>query len=169
IEAHGTSTIVGDAIELEVLDDVFKERNRDKKIALGSIKSQIGHLKSAAGIASLIKVVLSLHHQTLPPSINFETPNPNINWEISPFYVNTKSLKWSTPTTGTRIAGVSSFGFGGTNYHAILEEYIPGKTKGHLPTLISPSELKRLLSGVSPIKQEFDIFLNQDKWQEYLK
>ncbi|MCK5158999.1 MAG: type I polyketide synthase, partial [Candidatus Heimdallarchaeota archaeon] len=168
VEAHGTSTTVGDVIEMQVLNELA-EKAPHSSIALGSIKSQIGHLKSAAGIASLIKVVLSLHHQTLPPSINFETPNPNINWEISPFYVNTKSLKWSTPTTGTRIAGVSSFGFGGTNYHAILEEYIPGKTKGHLPTLISPSELKRLLSGVKISPEEFDIILNQDKWQEYLK
>ncbi len=174
VEAHGTSTTVGDVIELQVLNELA-EKAPYSSIALGSIKSQIGHLKSAAGIASLIKVALALHHKILPPSINFEIPNPNINWDISPFFVNTKSQKWIEPKTGTRIAGVSSFGFGGTNYHTIIEEYIPGKTKGHLPTLISPSELQRLLAGVkispdvSPVKQEFDIILNQEKWQEYLK
>ncbi|MBK5112324.1 MAG: SDR family NAD(P)-dependent oxidoreductase [Candidatus Heimdallarchaeota archaeon] len=174
VEAHGTSTTVGDVIEMQVLNELA-EKAPHSSIAIGSIKSQIGHLKSAAGIAALIKVALSLYHKTLPPSINFETPNPNINWDISPFYVNTKSQKWLTPKTGTRIAGVSSFGFGGTNYHAIIEEYIPGITKGHLPALISPAELQRLLSGVqisqgvSPVKQEFDIILNQEKWQEHLK
>ncbi len=174
IEAHGTSTTVGDVIEMQVLNELA-EKAPKSSIAIGSIKSQIGHLKAAAGIAALIKIALSLHHKTLPPSINFENPNPHIKWDTSPFFVNTKSQKWVAPQTGTRLAGISSFGFGGTNYHAILEEYLPGKTKGHLPTLLSPSELQSILanarisSGVSPIGQEFDIILNQEKWQEYLK
>ncbi|MHA1123238.1 MAG: beta-ketoacyl synthase N-terminal-like domain-containing protein, partial [Candidatus Heimdallarchaeota archaeon] len=174
IEAHGTSTTVGDVIEMQVLNELAAKAPHSS-IAIGSIKSQIGHLKAAAGIAALIKTVLSLYHKTLSPSINFKTPNPHIKWDTSPFFVNTKSQKWTTPKTGTRIAGISSFGFGGTNYHAILEEYIPGKTVGHLPTLISPSELQRILanalisSSVSPLATEFETILNQEKWQKHLK
>ncbi|MFX1574870.1 MAG: SDR family NAD(P)-dependent oxidoreductase [Promethearchaeota archaeon] len=125
LECHGTSTIVGDATELNVLREVFSNRKLDQKLVIGSIKSQIGHLKSAAGIAGIIKTVLALHHKILPPSINFLTPNPSIDWDSSPFYVNTEPKNWETPDNGIRRAGVSSFGFGGTNYHIILEEFLP--------------------------------------------
>jgi malonyl CoA-acyl carrier protein transacylase len=125
LECHGTSTIVGDATELNVLKDFFSGRAKNQKLAIGSIKSQIGHLKSAAGIAGIIKSVLSLHHKIIPPSVNYQTPNPSINWIISPFYVNTEPISWDSPESSVRRAGVSSFGFGGTNYHVILEEYIP--------------------------------------------
>ncbi len=123
IETHGTSTIVGDAVELQILDDVYHERNRGKKLAVGSVKSQIGHLKSAAGIASIIKTSLSLHNRLLPPSVNVETLNPKINWELSPVFVNTEANEWKVDNNEVRRAGVSAFGFGGTNYHAIMEEY----------------------------------------------
>ena len=125
IEAHGTSTKVGDRIEVNTLIDIFKPYNLSRgSINLGSIKSQIGHLKSAAGAAGIIKAVLALHNKIIPPSINFETPNPNINWEDSPFVVPTQPEDWVCEDEPRR-AGVSSFGFGGTNYHVILEEYNP--------------------------------------------
>lgn len=126
IEAHGTSTRVGDVVEVETLQEVFNNYDIPRgSIALGSIKSQIGHLKSAAGAAAIIKTALALHHKVLPPSINFETPNPKIDWENSPFYVNTKAKPWDHHPDKTRKAGVSSFGFGGTNFHVVLEEYNP--------------------------------------------
>jgi len=168
IEAHGTSTIVGDVIEMQVLHKISKGIKKDS-IAIGSVKSQIGHLKSASGIASLIKVALALQHKTLPPSVNFETPNPNINWENSPFYVNTKPNKWIKPTTGSRIAGVSAFGFGGTNYHVILEEYVPGETKGYLPKLLSLEELESLAqTQVAAPTTSGELVLDKDAWQQYI-
>ncbi len=127
IEAHGTSTIVGDAVELKVLEEVFENRKREQKIAVSSIKSQIGHLKSAAGIASIIKTSLSLHHKILPPSVNVEKLNPKINWKESRLKVITETEDWNLSNNEVGRAGVSAFGFGGTNYHAILEEFNPEK------------------------------------------
>ena len=125
VEAHGTSTKVGDVVEVESLAALF-EGVPPGSVALGSVKSQIGHLKSAAGAAGLLKAALALHHKTLPPSINFQTPNPAIPWERVPFYVNTEPKPWPRPANGEpRRAAVSSFGFGGTNFHVILEEYVP--------------------------------------------
>ncbi|MHA1432212.1 MAG: SDR family NAD(P)-dependent oxidoreductase [Candidatus Heimdallarchaeota archaeon] len=168
IEAHGTSTKVGDVIEMEVLHKVA-EGIKKNSIALGSVKSQIGHLKSAAGIAALIKTALALYHKTLPPSINFETPNPKINWTNSPFYVNTKPTKWSKPSTGLRIAGVSAFGFGGTNYHSILEEYVPGESVGYLPRVLSVDEIKSLVQSQSATQFVSDeLVLDEKAWQKYL-
>ena len=132
MEAHGTSTRVGDKVEVAVLNEVFQGRAPVKSIGLGSVKSQIGHLKSGAGIASLIKVALSLYHKILPPSLNFEDPNPAIDWDNIPFRVITDPEPWKAPNGDVRRAGVSAFGFGGTNYHVIMEEYVPGKTKGRI-------------------------------------
>ncbi|MFX1498741.1 MAG: SDR family NAD(P)-dependent oxidoreductase [Promethearchaeota archaeon] len=125
LECHGTSTAVGDATELNILGDVFSGRAPDDKLAIGSIKSQIGHLKSASGIAGIIKTILALSNKIIPPSINVSTLNPAINWDVAPYYVNTQPIEWPLPKNGIRRAGISSFGFGGTNYHVILEEYIP--------------------------------------------
>jgi polyketide-type polyunsaturated fatty acid synthase PfaA len=124
IEAHGTATVVGDQAEFAGLQEVFSEANPPKQsIALGSVKSQIGHTKSAAGIASLIKVALALHHKILPPTINVTKPNQKLNIEDSPFYLNTETSPWFPSDEITpRRAGVSSFGFGGTNFHVVLEE-----------------------------------------------
>lgn len=124
IEAHGTGTVAGDPIEFVGLQQVFSENNSKKQsIALGSVKSQIGHTKAAAGIASLIKVALSLHHKILPPTLNIKEANPKLQIENSPFYLNTETLPWfSTNDITPRRAGVSSFGFGGTNFHVALEE-----------------------------------------------
>jgi len=131
IEGHGTSTAVGDVVEVATLNTVFGATDlRVGSVALGSVKSNIGHLKSAAGAAGLLKTVLALHARELPPSVNFEKPNPNIDFAHSPFYVNTQIRPWEVRPGEVRRAGVSAFGFGGTNFHVVLEEYRPGILEG---------------------------------------
>ena len=122
IEAHGTSTPLGDPIEIAALTKVFRAQTNEREFCgIGSVKSNIGHLDAAAGIAGLIKTVLALEHHELPPSLNFETPNPQIDFANSPFFVNSTLRPWNP--AGPRRAGVSSFGIGGTNAHAVLEEW----------------------------------------------
>ena len=125
VEAHGTSTKVGDATELSTLSRLWTGVEGSGKVAVGSIKSQIGHLKAAAGIAGIMKSVMALHHRTIPPSANFETPNPTVDWNNIPFFVPTQALDWPRPANHPRRAGVSAFGFGGTNFHVALEGYEP--------------------------------------------
>jgi acyl transferase domain-containing protein/acyl carrier protein len=121
IEAHGTGTELGDPIEVAALDQVFRAAgDRGQFCAIGSVKSNIGHLDTAAGIASLIKTVLAAEHGLLPPSLHYRTPNPMIDFAHSAFYVNTELREWKP--AGRRRAGVSSFGIGGTNAHVIVEE-----------------------------------------------
>ncbi len=128
VEAHGTSTRVGDAAELSSLGDVFgSSGGLPGSIALGSVKSNIGHLKAAAGTAGLFKMVMQLHEKQLAPSLNFRDPNPNIDWDRTPFRVVTELQEWPADPEGARCAGVSAFGFGGTNFHAVLEEHVPGR------------------------------------------
>ncbi|MBD6618574.1 SDR family NAD(P)-dependent oxidoreductase [Komarekiella sp. 'clone 1'] len=122
IEAHGTATPLGDPIEIKALTQAFRaSTNRKNFCAIGSAKTNIGHLDTAAGVTGLIKTVQALKHQQIPPSLNFEKPNPEIDFANSPFYVNTKLSEWKTNGLPRR-AGVSSFGVGGTNAHVILEE-----------------------------------------------
>jgi acyl transferase domain-containing protein/NADP-dependent 3-hydroxy acid dehydrogenase YdfG/acyl carrier protein len=129
LEAHGTSTRVGDASELESLTSVFGPAGaKPGSVALGSVKSNIGHLKAAAGAAGLFKLTMSLHNKVLVPSLHFGDPNPNVDWATSPFKVNTELRDWPTPESGVRRGAVSAFGFGGTNFHAVLEEYVPGRS-----------------------------------------
>ncbi len=125
IEAHGTGTVAGDLCEVQTLREVFSEDNpRQAHIALGSVKSQIGHTKAAAGAAGLIKAALALHHRVLPPTINVAAPNPKFGLEGSPLYLNTHARPWlRTADAPPRRAAVSAFGFGGTNFHVVLEEY----------------------------------------------
>ncbi|MGL4639354.1 MAG: beta-ketoacyl synthase N-terminal-like domain-containing protein, partial [Shewanella sp.] len=125
IEAHGTGTAAGDVAEFKGLASVFAKDNQQlQHIALGSVKSQIGHTKSTAGTAGLIKAALALHHKVLPPTINVSQPNPKLNITQSPFYINSQTRPWFPDTANTpRRAGISSFGFGGTNFHIVLEEY----------------------------------------------
>ncbi|KYC36603.1 beta-ketoacyl synthase [Scytonema hofmannii PCC 7110] len=122
IEAHGTGTALGDPIEIAALSQVFRSSTQKKGFcAIGSVKTNIGHLDAAAGIAGLVKTVLALKHKQIPPSLNFEQPNPKIDFANSPFYVNTQLAEWKAESTPRR-AGVSSLGIGGTNAHVILEE-----------------------------------------------
>jgi acyl transferase domain-containing protein len=125
METHGTGTALGDPIEVAAMTQAFRASTDLKQFcAIGSVKTNIGHLDAAAGITGFIKTVLALHHKRIPPSLHFETPNPQIDFANSPFYVNTQLTEWETNGTPRR-AGVSSFGFGGTNVHAILEEAPP--------------------------------------------
>jgi polyketide-type polyunsaturated fatty acid synthase PfaA len=127
IEAHGTGTKAGDAAEFRGLELLFSENNDQKQhVALGSVKSQVGHTKAAAGTAGLIKAALALHHKVLPATINVDLPNQNLNIENTPLYINSETRPWMPRADGVkRQAGISSFGFGGTNFHLVLEEYAP--------------------------------------------
>ncbi|MDZ8104028.1 MAG: SDR family NAD(P)-dependent oxidoreductase [Nostoc sp. DedQUE12a] len=148
IEAHGTGTMAGDPAEFSSIKEVFGENNPKKQyIALGTVKSQIGHTKAAAGAASLIKTALALHHKVLPPTINVTKPHPKLEIENSPFYLNTETRPWITTDDQPRRAGVSSFGFGGTNYHVILEEY---KTQQNRPYRLHKSAQSVLLFAPTP-------------------
>ena len=121
IEAHGTGTPIGDPIEFEGLVEAFGPQDKNNFCAIGSVKSNFGHLTHAAGVAGLIKTCLALQHKKLPASLGYTKPNRNIDFKNSPFYVNNTFSAWETDNK--RIAGVSSFGVGGTNVHVVLEEY----------------------------------------------
>ena len=138
IEAHGTGTRMGDPIEIAALTQAFREQtDRRQYCRIGSVKTNIGHLDAAAGIASLIKTVLALKHRQIPPSLHFNAPNPQIDFSASPFMVNAELTQWTPETTLLR-AGVSSFGIGGTNAHVVLEEYQDTNT----PETITPKATK---------------------------
>ncbi|MEG3898412.1 MULTISPECIES: beta-ketoacyl synthase N-terminal-like domain-containing protein [unclassified Microcoleus] len=122
IEAHGTGTSLGDPIEIAALTQAFRTNtNRNNFCAIGSVKTNVGHLNTAAGITGLIKSIQALKHKQIPASLHFQEPNPQIDFANSPFYVNTTLSEWKT-NGNPRRAGVSSFGIGGTNAHIILEE-----------------------------------------------
>jgi acyl transferase domain-containing protein len=162
IEGHGTSTRVGDLVELQSMVDVLTDSKLPPhSVAIGSVKSNFGHLKSAAGAAGLLKTCLALHEKVLPPSVNCGQPNPGIDFAHSPLYVNTELREWKVATDGVRRAGLSAFGFGGTNFHAVLEEYIPHRLNGNgrksiavpdIPPGITESSMnaKSALSSSSP-------------------
>jgi acyl transferase domain-containing protein/NAD(P)H-dependent flavin oxidoreductase YrpB (nitropropane dioxygenase family)/NAD(P)-dependent dehydrogenase (short-subunit alcohol dehydrogenase family)/phosphopantetheinyl transferase len=122
VEAHGTATWNGDLTELTSLSRMFRVGPHGKhSVALGSVKSMIGHLKTAAGIAGLIKVILALHHKVLPPAVKCERPRKDVDWQNSPFYLISEPRPWESPVRPRR-AAVNSFGFGGVNYHVVVEE-----------------------------------------------
>ncbi len=149
IETHGTGTPAGDPAEFSGLREVFEPLNpENQSIAIGSVKSQISHTKATAGAASLIKVALSLHHKVLPPTINVDTPNPKLDVTNSPFYINTETRPWLPAQPGApRRAGVSAFGFGGTNYHIVLEEYRSDHTDAYR---VNPVAQPVLLAADTP-------------------
>ena len=131
IEAHGTATPLGDPIEIAALTQAFRAgTDRVQYCAIGSVKSNIGHLDAAAGIAGLIKTVLALQHREIPPTLHFTGPNPKIDFTSSPFFVADKLLEWETPSGVPRRAGVSSFGIGGTNAHVVLEQAPDARPSG---------------------------------------
>ena len=132
IEGHGTSTSVGDVVEVESMVEVLRQNGANgHPIALGSVKSNIGHLKSGAGAAGILKTALALRDKLLPPSVRCEHPNPNIDFSLTPLYVNTELRPWTETADGVRRAGVSAFGFGGTNFHIVMEEYVPHRLTGN--------------------------------------
>jgi acyl transferase domain-containing protein/acyl carrier protein len=123
LEAHGSATPLGDPIEVAALTRAFRRRTAARGFcALGSVKSNLGHLYTAAGVAGLIKAVLALRHGRIPPTLHFRTPNPALDLAASPFYVNTAALDWARRAEAPRRAAVNSLGIGGTNAHVILEE-----------------------------------------------
>jgi acyl transferase domain-containing protein/NADP-dependent 3-hydroxy acid dehydrogenase YdfG len=125
VEAHGTGTAAGDLCEATALKEVFAAADPERRqwCALGSVKSQIGHTKGAAGSAGLVKVALALRHQVYPPTANVDAPNPELGFGDSPLYLSTKVRPWIQATAEPRRGSVSSFGFGGTNFHVAVEEY----------------------------------------------
>ncbi|KLU15760.1 hypothetical protein AAY47_09235 [Xenorhabdus griffiniae] len=131
IECHGTATSLGDSIEFMALQEIFNEnRSASQSIpinqcALGSVKTNIGHLDSAAGIAGFIKTVMAVRYGVIPPTLYFHSPNPLLGFEQSPFYINTRAEPWLSEQGKPRTGGVSSFGIGGTNAHIVLQQYIP--------------------------------------------
>lgn len=139
LEAHGTGTALGDPIELRALGDVFGGEERREPLLIGSVKTNIGHTESAAGVASLIKVLLALEHRQIPAHLNFRNPNPFIPWNELPVEVPTALTPWSNEQ-GPRTAGISSFGFSGTNAHLVVQEYLA-------PTAAEPSNE----SGAHPL------------------
>ena len=163
VEAHGTGTPLGDPIEVVALTKAFRETTKAKGFcALGTVKSNFGHLDAAAGIAGLLKTVLALKHGLLPPSLHFKKPNPNIDFANSPFYVNTKLQPWPKDH-GPQCAGVSSFGIGGTNAHMVLEEPpAPAPTTSardwHLLLLSAKTDaaLERLIQSTAAFLQQSD-------------
>lgn len=135
VEAHGTGTALGDPIEIAALTQAFRaSTQRRGYCAIGSVKTNIGHLDAAAGVTGLIKTVLSLRHATLPPSLHFERPHPQIDFERSPFHVNTVARPWPQAATPRR-AGVSAFGIGGTNVHVVLQEAAAAPATSAAPSL----------------------------------
>ncbi|AVH69408.1 type I polyketide synthase [Nostoc sp. 'Lobaria pulmonaria (5183) cyanobiont'] len=157
IEAHGTATPLGDPIEIEALTQAFRVHTDAKQFcAIGSLKSNVGHLVAAAGVAGLIKTALALHYKKIPPSLNFEAPNPKIDFTNSPFYVNTKLAQWSEGET-LRRAGVSSFGVGGTNAHIVLEEapqiQSSGSSRPQQLLLLSAKTSKALEAATANLRQ----------------
>ena len=158
IEGHGTSTRVGDVVEVQSLIDVLSSFHLPaRSMALGSVKSNLGHLKGAAGAAGLLKTALALRDKVLPPSVHCEHPNPDIDFAHSPLYVNAELKPWTMPADGVRRAGLSAFGFGGTNFHAVLEEYIPHRLNGNGKRSVAVSEMPAKVAA--PIMNTTDVSL----------
>lgn len=146
VEAHGTGTPLGDPIELTALTEALGERHPEQRIPVGSIKTNVGHTLTAAGVAGVIKVLLALRAREIPPSLHFATPNPRLKLEESPFYVPTQVAPWTS--VGPRRASVSSFGFSGTNAYLIIEEAPPASPQ---PLARAPSRpVLLLLSAQNP-------------------
>ena len=162
VEAHGTGTPLGDPIEIAALTKAFRETTQAEGFcAVGSVKTNIGHLDAAAGLAGLIKTILALKHKQLPPSLNFREPNPRIEFANSPFYVNDQLSYWKEGAAPRR-AGVSSFGIGGTNAHVIVEEApavappVTSRRHWHLLTLSArtPAALEKVTDNLAGYLQQ---------------
>ena len=165
VETHGTGTALGDPIEIAGLTQAFRASTQKKRFcAIGSVKTNVGHLQIASGVVGFIKTVLSLHHKELPASLHFEKPNPKIDFANSPFYVNTTLKNWQT-TGHPRRAGVNSLGVGGTNVHVILEEAPAGDllNRGVDPQLSRPLHLLTLSAKSKKALQEM-----AQRYEEFL-
>ncbi|MCM3145749.1 beta-ketoacyl synthase N-terminal-like domain-containing protein [Brevibacillus sp. MER 51] len=150
IEAHGTATKLGDPVEIHALSESFRHFTPKKRFcAIGSLKANIGHTTAAAGVLSVIKVLLSMKNRKMAPSIHFVKENEHIDFENSPVYVNTKLQDWQTNSKGSRLAAVSSFGFSGTNAHLVIEEFDRSKVRS-----VAPVEGQEIATGVFVLSAE---------------
>jgi acyl transferase domain-containing protein/NAD(P)-dependent dehydrogenase (short-subunit alcohol dehydrogenase family) len=171
IEAHGTGTRVGDKVEFEALNAVFDEFGANgNKCALGSVKSNIGHTKASAGAAGLIKAALSLYHKVLPPTLKADSPDPHLKIKKSHFYLNTSTRPWCSADGNPRRAGVSAFGFGGSNFHVVLEEYRPAKPEiswdGSTEIVaMSAARSDELIQQVKELKQAIENGLSEQEFK----
>nr|WP_277419954.1 type I polyketide synthase [Xanthomonas bonasiae] len=143
VESHGTGTVIGDPIEHSALTDAYRQHSqRSGYCALGTLKPNVGHMDAAAGIGGLIKMAMAMRHRRIPPSINFHTPNPRIDFLSSPFFVNTELREWDCGEVPRR-GGVSAFGVGGTNAHVVMEEYVDDAERpAHSSCLVLPLSAK---------------------------
>ncbi|MDQ1924666.1 beta-ketoacyl synthase N-terminal-like domain-containing protein [Massilia pseudoviolaceinigra] len=144
IECHGTATALGDSIEFMALHEVFNANGvadavRPNRCALGAVKGNIGHLDAAAGVAGFIKMVMALRYGVIPPTLHFQRPNPQLEFERSPFYINTCAQPWTGRAGKPRQGGVSSFGIGGTNAHVVLQQYLPANEQAPAATSAAPA------------------------------
>ncbi len=149
VEAHGTSTRVGDVVEVQSLSEAFSGAPR-QAIALGSAKSNVGHLKAGAGAAGLLKAIYALHYKMIPPTLNAERPNPAIEFPATPFRLATEAREWARDTEPRR-CGVSAYGFGGTNFHIALEEHVPGALTASRRTVAVASVQAPAAVGQAPL------------------
>ena len=170
VEAHGTGTSLGDPIEIAALTQAFGEESGRQFCRIGSVKTNIGHLDAAAGVAGLIKTALALQHEAIPPSLHFRTPNPKIDFEASPFRVCAELTPWPR-TDAPRRAGVSSFGIGGTNAHVVLEESpaapaLPSRPDARLFVVSARTRrvLERALQRLADHVQASDVRLEDVAW-----
>ena len=169
IEAHGTGTSLGDPIEVEALADVFPREGRNgRPVYLSSVKTNIGHLEAASGIAGVIKAILALQHGALPPHLHCDRPNPNIEWDRYPFQIPTVLTPWTESSQVRRIAGVSAFGLGGTNAHIVLSDsepivrdvahaVAPDRMTGAIPLVLSA----RNPAALASLRDRYVSFLEQ--------
>jgi len=165
LEAHGTGTPLGDPIEVTALAAVFGQRRpRAQPLIIGSVKTNFGHLEAAAGIAGLLKVLLSLQHREIPPHLHFHSPNPYVPWESLPVKIAATRMPWPA-IDGRRIGGVSSFGFSGTNAHAVLEE-TPPELLGQRDGATEPDQPPQLLTLSARTPQALRELAS--RYQEYL-
>lgn len=171
VEAHGTGTSLGDPIEIEALTRAFrKHTEKNQYCKIGSVKTNIGHLESSAGVAGIIKVLLMMRHKKVPPTLNIKVPNPIIDFEITPFEISTGLKDWTTGKDGNPLrAGVSSFGFGGVNSHVLLEEYPENKSKNEHAS--EPYNLFVLSAKNPEVLQEmirkWELYTRSKEFQEY--
>ena len=166
VEVHGTGTALGDPIEVEALANLLREgRSQERPLMLGSVKTNIGHLEAAAGVAALVKVVLAMQHEEIPPHLHLKTLNPAIAWQDLPLAIPTEATPWQTEAEQKRLAGISSFGMSGTNAHVVLEEAPQTKLPPpeverplHLLTLSAKSDraLQELTEGVTNYLERHD-------------
>ena len=164
LEAHGTGTELGDPIEMRAAASALaSDRDTDRPLLVGSVKTNIGHLEAAAGMAGLIKVLLSIQNDCLPGQLNFETPNPHIPWDTSPVKVLTEATAW--PNAGQKVAGVSAFGMSGTNAHVVISEHARAKSALDSTPAVEGASQLITLSG----KTEQAVAELADRYRQYFK